>query len=144
MGSGMTLVRLPDWQARLRRFLRTNHGRPLEPGRHDCCLFGAGAVEAQTGVDLAADWRGRYSTFRGGYRMLRRAGYADHVAFIAAHLPEARITSVRAGDIAIVPSEEGDAVGVVQGEAVYVLGLDGRLALVPMAPVLRLFHVEAR
>ncbi|MCI5097532.1 MAG: hypothetical protein MRY77_14550 [Rhodobacteraceae bacterium] len=135
------LTRLPDWQPRLRRFLAQSDGRPLIAGKHDCCLFGAGAIEAETGVDLAAPWRGRYSTFRGGYRILRKAGYSDHVALIASFLQEIPVFAVRAGDIAIVPSESGDAVGVVQGEAVYVLGLDGRLSLVPLAPVLRLFRV---
>lgn len=139
----MILTRLPDWQKRLRRYLAGVNGRPLVPGRHDCCLFGAGAVAAETGVDLAAPWRGRYTTFAGGYRILRRAGHADHVALIAAHLPEAPRLAARAGDIAVVPGEDGDAVGVVQGEAVYVLGRDGRIALVPMAPVLRLFRVGA-
>jgi len=137
----MMLQRLPDWQPRLRSYLRGCTGRPLVPGQHDCCLFGAGAVDAQTGVDLAAGWRGRYSTFSGGYRILRKAGYADHVALIAAHLPEVAHNAARAGDIAIVPGEDGDAVGVVQGEAVYVLARDARLALVPMAPVFSVFRV---
>lgn len=137
----MTLTRLSDWRPRLRRYLSACAGRQLVPGQHDCCLFGAGAVEAQTGVDLAAPWRGRYTTFAGGYRILRKAGYADHIALIADHLPELPVAAARAGDIAIVPGEDGDAVGVVQGEAVYVLGRDARLALVPMAPVLRLFRV---
>ncbi len=137
----MSLQRLPDWRPRLRRYLKTCVGKPLVAGQHDCCLFGAGAIEAQTGVDLAADWRGRYTTFAAGYRILRKAGYADHIALIAAHLPEIQPLAARAGDIAIVPGEDGDAVGVIQGEAVYVLAPNSQLALVPMAPVLRLFRV---
>lgn len=137
----MTLVRLPDWQSRLRRWLGTVAGQPILPGRHDCCMFGAGAIEAQTGVDIAAEWRGRYTTFAGGRRILRRAGFDGHVALIAHHLPEAHVSAALTGDIAIVPGEGGDAVGVVQGAAVYVLAASGRLGLVPMAPVLRLFKV---
>ncbi|MDR5655368.1 DUF6950 family protein [Ruixingdingia sedimenti] len=135
------LARLPDWQVRLRRWLTGAAGRPIVPGQWDCCLFAAGAVEAQTGVDLAADWRGRYSTFAGGRRILRRAGYADHVALIAAHLPEAPVNMALPGDIAIVPGEEGDAGGVVQGAGVYVLSRSGRLGVVPMTPTLRLFKL---
>lgn len=135
------MKRLPNWQARLSTWLGTVSTRPMQPGQHDCCLFGAGAIEAQTGVDIAADWRGRYTTFAGGRRILRKAGFLDHVDLIARSLPEAHISAALEGDIAIVPGEAGDAVGVVQGAAVYVLQPSGRLGLVPMNPVQRLFKV---
>jgi hypothetical protein len=135
------LLRLPDAQSRLRRWIGSVAGRPMRPGEHDCCLFGAGAIEAQTGIDLAAPFRGRYTTFAGGRRILRKAGYADHVALIAAHLPEAHPSQAQVGDIVIVPGEGGPAVGVVQGAAAYVLTASGRLGLVPLLPVQRLFRV---
>lgn len=135
------MKRLPDWHPRLRAWLHNVSARHMLPGQHDCCLFGAGAIEAQTGVDLAAGWRGRYSSFAGGRRILRRAGYSDHVDLIAEVLPEDHISACREGDIAIVPGEDGPAVGVVQGAAVYVLHPSGRLGLAPMMPVYRLFKV---
>lgn len=137
----MLLTRLPDWQTRLHRYLCATRGRAIEPGQHDCCLFAAGSIDAQTGVDLAAPYRGRYATFSGGRRVLRRAGHADHIALIAAHLPEAHPSQALAGDIAIVPTGEGPALGVVQGAVVYVLQAAGGIALVPMAVVQRLFKV---
>lgn len=135
------LVRLRDWQSRLRRWLPSVALRPVRPGEHDCCLFGAGAIEAQTGVDLAAPYRGQYATFAGGRRILRRAGYADHIALIAAHLPEAHPSKARVGDIVIVPTEDGPATGVVQGDAAYVLAATGGLGIVPLLPVYQLFKV---
>ncbi|SOC20581.1 DUF6950 family protein [Rhodobacter maris] len=135
------LTRVPDWQSRLRLYLRAARHRPLTPGQHDCCLFAAGAVAAQTGVDLAAGWRGRYTTIRGGYRVLRAAGYADHVALIAAHLPETSPSRCAEGDIAVLPGEDGIATGVIQGEAVYVLWAGGSLTLAPIDAVLRGFKV---
>lgn len=138
------LARLPDWQPRLHRWLLTVPGRRVQPGQHDCCLFMAGAIAAQTGIDLAAPWRGRYTTMSGGRRILRKAGYEDHVALVAAHLAEGHVSAARPGDIAIVPTEDGPAGGVVQGGAVYVLGQTGRLVLVPMAPVMRLFMLGER
>lgn len=143
MGALM-IGRLPDWQPRLHRWLVGLPGRPVQPGRHDCCLFMAGAIEAQTGIDLAAPWRGRYTTMAGGRRVLRKAGYDDHVALVAAHLAEGHVSQALPGDIAIVPTEAGPAGGVVQGGAVYVLGASGGLALVPMAPVMRLFLLGER
>lgn len=135
------MIRFADWQTKLHRYLCELRGRELRAGHHDCCLFGAGAIAAQTGIDLAAPYRGRYSTLAGGRRVLRRDGYADHIALIATHLPEAHVSAALPGDIAIVPTEDGPAVGVVQGGAVYVLHPAGGVGLVPIYPVQRLFKV---
>lgn len=141
MGQLVTpLVRLPDWRARLRAWLIAVDRRPLLPGRHDCCLFAAGAIEAQTGVDLAAPWRGRYTTYAGGRRILRRAGYAGHAALFAAHLTEAHVSAALPGDIALLPTAEGEAGGVVQGAAVFALSPLGVIAL-PLPPDARLFKI---
>ncbi|ARC35930.1 hypothetical protein A6J80_05615 [Paracoccus yeei] len=135
------LTRLPDWQARLHAWLGQIDGRPVRPGRHDCCLFGASAVEAQTGVDLAAPWRGRYTTMAGGRRVLRKAGYADHIALMAAHLPEVHPAYACEGDLAVVPTPEGPAVGVFQGSAIYVLTETGKLGLAPAEAGMTFFKV---
>ncbi|WP_347268186.1 hypothetical protein [Paracoccus sp. (in: a-proteobacteria)] len=135
------LTRLPDWQVRLQAWLHEIDGRPIEPGRHDCCLFGAGAVEAQTGIDLAAPWRGRYTTMAGGQRLLRRAGHEDHAALIAAHLPDVHPAFAREGDLALVETPQGPAVGVHQGSAIYVLTEAGRLGFAPITPGLQMFRV---
>lgn len=107
------LTRLPDWQPRLHAWLRAINGRPIEPGRHDCCLFGAGAIEAQTGVDIAAPWRGRYTTMAGGRRVLRKSGHADHIALIVALLPEIQASAAREGDIALIETA-GEAAVVTE------------------------------
>ncbi len=126
------------WQARLAAYLNDCSRRPLVYGQHDCALFAAGAVQAMTGLDLAADWRGRYATLRGGLRVLRAQGYADQVALAAAHLPEA--ATPRPGDLAVIDTPHGPALGVVQGAMVYVLGED-RLSLVPVSAAIRFFEV---
>lgn len=136
------LSRYVDWQTRLHRYLCDSKARVMRPGHHDCCLFGAGAIQAQTGTDIASPYRGRYSTFAGGRRVLRRDGYLDHIALIAAHLPEAPVARGVAGDVAILPTEDGPAVGILgDGGAVYVLHPSGGISLAPMEPVQRLFKV---
>lgn len=133
-------MRAQDWQARLVAYL---HGAAREPfafGRHDCALFSAGAVEAMTGADMARDWRGRYSTMRGGLRALRKAGYADHVALAASMFEDVAPSLAQPGDLAVVPTDDGPALGVVQGEAVYVLGPQG-LGLVSILRAERAFRV---
>jgi hypothetical protein len=134
-------MRRPDWQSRLVAYLGRASRLPFQPGRHDCALFAAGAVEAMTGADLATHWRGRYRTLRGGVRVLRREGYADHVALAAAHFrARAAGEAARPGDLAAVPTPEGPALGVVQGQHVYVVG-PGGLAMVPASVALVVFEV---
>lgn len=133
--------RHPDWQARLVAYLHAARLQPFAYGRHDCCLFAADAVAAMTGIDIAAPWRGRYTTLRGGIRVLRRSGYRDHVALAAAWFPEVPAFSAQPGDLAVIATEAGPALGVVQGEAVYVLGPQG-LGLVSLLSVTRAFRIR--
>jgi hypothetical protein len=134
--------RLVDWRSRLTAFVADAARRPFAPGHHDCALFAAGAVAAMTGFDAAADWRGRYTTLRGGLRVLRREGYADHLALVTAHLPPVHPAFARAGDLAAVPGPEGMALGVVQGERIYVLH-PGGLATVDLLAATHAWRVPA-
>lgn len=134
------MKRTTDWRTRLIAYLADSHAAPFRPGRHDCALFAAGAVAAMTGVDLAAHWRGRYRTLRGGLRVLRADGYADHVALADAHFEVCPVAMARAGDLAAVPGPQGLALGVVQGARVYVLRPEG-LATVDLLTAQRAWRV---
>lgn len=132
--SGARLKRLAAW-------LADGAQRPFEIGRHDCALFAAGAVAAQTGVDYAAPFRGRYTTELGGLRILRRAGYRDHVALAAAHLRQRGPGDrPRPGDLAVIPASGLPALGVVQGAYIYALSPTG-LGLAPLAAAAAFFEV---
>jgi len=98
--------------------------RPFRPGRHDCALFAAGWVKISTGRDLARGWRSTYRSLRRGRQLMQNAGFADHVAFAEAHLPE------------IAPQ----AFGIVAGEMIYCLRPEG-LGLVPRSAMRRAFNV---
>jgi hypothetical protein len=132
--------RLFDWQTRLAAWLSTVRKTPFKEGRHDCALFAAGAVQAMTGTDLAAAFRGRYRTTRGGLRVLRREGFADHIDLAARHFDEIAPSAAQPGDLVAVQTPEGLALGVVQGAAAYVPGRDG-LALIPVKGASRAFRV---
>ena len=125
------IARFPDWRTRLVRYLCEVAHLPFEDGVHDCALFFAGALEAMTGFDVAAPYRGRYSTLRGGFRIVRRDGYRDHVAWVQSHLETKPVALARQGDGAVVETPDGDALGIVQGAGIYVL-LPSGLALVPL------------
>lgn len=120
MGRGPGLTRLPDWRVRLQAYVETVRRRPFEYGETDCAIFVAGAVEAMTGEDHAAAYRGRYSTMAEGLALI---DYHDHVAMVAhylAEIPRSALAQVEVGDIAVIRSPDGQAaLGVVGGARVF-------------------------
>lgn len=134
------MTRLDDWHARLAAYVYEAGRTPFAYGAHDCALFAAGAVEAMTGTDLAAGWRGIYRTLAGGLKAVKRAGHADHVALAAHHFAEITVAEAMPGDLAVVAGPEGPALGVVQGAQVYVATPTG-LGLVPLLQAARVFRV---
>lgn len=134
-------ARRVDWRARLTAYLADAAARPFRPGTHDCALFVAGAIHAMTGHDAAADWRGSYGTLKAGRAALVEAGHADHVALVAATLPEIAPAFAQVGDVACLPGgRSGGALGVVQGAGVYCLRPSG-LAIVSRLEIERAFSL---
>lgn len=134
------MMRLQDWEPQLVAYLRDSVLRPFKDGEHDCALFSAGGVLAMTGRDYAAPYRGRYTTQRGGIRILRRDGFRDHIALAAAQFSERPVAFARPGDLAVVKADAGDALGIVQGEGIYLLAREG-LTVVPLLVATRVFEV---
>lgn len=121
----MRLTRLLDWRQRLDRYLEGAAHLPTCAGRHDCAIFAAGAVEAQTGVDFAREFRGRYRSYRQGKALIG----GDHIAFAASLLPAREsVLHARTGDIAIV----GDALAVVAGDTLRAVHPARGLSIVPL------------
>lgn len=126
-------MRLYNWESRLSAYVASISQRGFAWGEHDCALFAAGGVEAVTGADPARSWRGAYASATGGLRLLRQAGFGDHVACAAALYPAIPMAVALPGDLAVLPAEDGvGALGIVQGEMIYVLRPDG-LGLVPLS-----------
>lgn len=111
--------------------------RPFRPGRHDCALFAAGWVKLATGQDFARGWRSTYRSLKRGQQLLAEAGFEDHVALAAAHLPEVAPAFAQVSDIAILDDQ---AFGIVVGEMIYCLRPEG-LGLVPRGQMRRAFNV---
>ena len=113
--------------------------RPFRPGRHDCALFAAGWVKQVTGQDHARGWRSTYRSLKRGQQMLEEAGFADHVALAAAHLPEIAPAFAQIGDLAVL---DDHAFGIVAGEMIYCLKPQG-LGLIPRSAMRRAFQVRS-
>ena len=134
------MKRLPDWRQRLGEYVAGIAKTPFAPGSADCALFAADAILAMTGTDPAAGFRGRYKTLKGGFKRLQKAGYADLAALVAAHLAEIPVAMAQVGDIAILSADGEAALGVVQGDRIYVRSLGG-LATVPLLSAERMFRL---
>jgi hypothetical protein len=118
--------RLDDWHPRLQRYLQDIRTVPFAYGTHDCGLFVAGAVQAMTGKDFAVDYRGRYTTLKGGLKALSKRRFADHVALLDATLFQVPPAFAALGDIAVIEAA-GDipALGLFEGQHIAVLRPDG-------------------
>lgn len=133
--------RLPDWRPRLVAYLSAHARAAFRPGVHDCALFVAGAVEAMTGTDLAAEWRGGYRSLSAGRDQLRSAGFDSPAGLAAALFEAVPPILAREGDIAVLRGDDGqDALGLVQGALIYVLRPDG-LGLVPLTEAVVAYRV---
>lgn len=113
--------------------------RTFRPGRHDCALFAAGWVKVATGQDYARGWRSTYRSLKRGQQLLEEAGFADHVEFAAAHLPEVAPAFAQVGDLAVL---DDNAFGINAGEMIYCLKPQG-LGLVPLGQMRRAFAVRS-
>jgi len=109
------IPRLPDWLNRLHAYFDAVRRRPFAWHGHDCGAFAAGAVAAQTGVDLFAPWRGRYRSRAGALRVLRAAGFER--LSTAVPLPLIHPSRAAIGDLLALPTDTpfGDVLAVVAG-----------------------------
>ena len=128
-------MRLYNWEALFAAYIVGISRAPFSPGVLDCALFAAGGAEAVTAIDPAAAFRGRYRSIEAGLKLMRDAGYEDHVAFAQAHFAPVPRAMALPADIAILTdacvARCGPALGLVQGEMIYVLRGSG-LGLVPI------------
>lgn len=121
------------WENELTEYIRSVAEKPFRPGRLDCGLFFAGAVEAITGEDYAKELRGKYKTIEEGIALLQSEGFEDHVDYAASKF-EAWPSPLFAqrGDGAVIVEPDGSkALGIVQGSMIYAMTLQG-LALVSL------------
>jgi hypothetical protein len=117
--------RADDWPRRLHAALEAiPPDEKFAWGKRDCAFFTCDLVAAMTGVDMAAEYRGRYNSQAGAVRVLRQAGGLERIAEKMAHrheLEEVKPAFAQRGDVAMLDTDDGPALGVV--------ALDGRNAL---------------
>ncbi|PTQ13724.1 hypothetical protein CLG96_00110 [Sphingomonas oleivorans] len=103
--------RKTDWETRLAAYLEPLRALPFEWGRHDCCTFAAGAVEAMTGIDPMPEFRGRYRTAIGSARALKRFGAGTLEATLDTKFERIAASLAQRGDIVMSQGSLGLAWG---------------------------------
>lgn len=113
----MGLRRYDDWPERLADWLGEHRARPFAWGSWDCALAACDWVRVATGVDLARGLRG-YKTARGAAGAMRRfagGGLVEVAEAVAARHGIAEVAPgyAQRGDLALLDTEQGPALGVV-------------------------------
>jgi len=124
--------RRPGWERHLAEAISAARDRPFRWGRHDCATFAFDLRRAIAGGhDVAALWRGRYTTARGAVRVMRRLGWQSLEAVGRDLLgePLASVALAQRGDLVL--ADTGLGFGVCLGARAAGIAPSG-LVLVPI------------
>ena len=126
-------TRRPGWEHRLVEAIEDARDRPFRWGRHDCATFAFDLRRDLTGCyDVAALWRGRYTTARGAVRVMRRLGWQSLEAagrdLLGEPLPSVHLA--QRGDLVL--ANTGLGFGICLGARAAGIAPEG-LVLVPVA-----------
>ena len=121
---GAHLTRFEDWPRRLDAAIEAARARPFCWGEQDCALFAAAVVEAVTGRDFGAEFRGCYaSALEARRQMEARGGLA---AITSCFLGDpVQVTVARRGDVVLRLGEHGESLGICLGAKCAFTGFDG-------------------
>ena len=128
----MMLPRVEHWERLLAAAIDTARAKPFVWGVHDCPTFAFETRMILTGgEDIAALWRGRYTTALGGERVMRRLGWASLEDMGRALLGEPRRSVLLAGRGDVVLADTGLGFGICTGASAVGIAPEG-LVTVPL------------
>ena len=137
------MKRIKTWRGALHEAIEQHRRKAFAfDSQSDCAMFAADCVLAMTGEDLAADFRGRYSTQTGAIRVLKAEGFNSLADLVASHLEDIHPIRARVGDVAFISDDSpfGGALGIVIGENVATCHSAG-IGSVPRTLMTRAFRV---
>jgi hypothetical protein len=125
------IERKHDWPERLAEFFADRADRAFVWGENDCCLFVCDAVVAMSGLDLAAAFRGQYSSERSAFQIFGGdlEGFISRIADENA-IAEIPVAFAQRGDVALF-SHPLPTLGVIDmhGTHVVSVGESGPVAI---------------
>jgi len=134
------MPRHPDWPHRLAAAITVARITPFAWSRNDCPTFAFDTRRALTGEDAAALWRGRYGSYSGGLRLMRRLGWPSLAAMGDALLGAPLATPLLAQRGDIVLSADGRGFGVCTGAQAVGMAPSGLVTL-PLTTCTRAWRV---
>jgi len=120
----------------LSAYIDAKEREPFAWGTNDCLMVVAGAVQAVTGVDHAADFRGRYSSFAAGKRLVGKS----LLLFVAERFPMTHPSMAHDGDIAAIRQGRDWAFGIFIGPHIYAQAENG-MGILPRSAAKMAFKV---
>jgi hypothetical protein len=145
----MPLQRKLHWASRAyHNFLLSRANIPFQWGRNDCALFAADGILAMTGLDIAADFRGKYYDEASALEVIRSitggSTVADATAWCAAkyRLPELTYPLMaQRGDLCVFEDSGRLVTGLIHlsGRHIVAVGESG-LRRIPITEIVRAWH----
>ena len=124
---------------------------PFAWGNNDCCLYAADGIKAQTGIDIADDFRGKYTDKVSAFRLIHSVTGGTTVADAAAYCANkhglkelAYPKMAQRGDLVVFHNADGELVaGVVHlnGRHLVTVGEHGPVS-VSISNVVRAWSVS--
>jgi hypothetical protein len=127
------MARAPHWERLLAAAIDIAKAKPFAWGLHDCPTFAFETRMMLTGgKDVAALWRGRYTTALGGERVMRRLGWAslDDMGHVILGEPRPAVLLAGRGDVVL--ANTGLGFGICTGATAVGMAPEG-LVTVPLS-----------
>lgn len=81
----------------LAEYIASKNNTPFEWGVFDCCIFASECVKIKTGLDLYADYRGKYNDEASAQTVQKQIGYIEEV--LDKHFERISVDFIRRGDV---------------------------------------------
>ena len=137
------------WVRAYHSFLLGDANTAFKWGEHDCALFAANGIKSMTGIDIADDFRGKYSDEAGAFEQIKSVTGGKTVADAAAHCAQKygmtewkHPKCAQRGDLVVFEAPSGALVaGLVHlnGRHIISVGENG-LYRFPISKVVRAWH----
>lgn len=143
------MTRHPNWHIELDEFLRQHQSLPFVWGANDCCLFAANAVKSITGIDIADDFRDKYTDQASAFALIEHVtggtSVTDAVLYCAGKHGLTKWPyplQAQRGDLCAVGNDGNIIAGIIDLSGRYVAAMgDSGIVRLPLSAIVRAWHV---